>query len=138
MSDGDEPKKIQIISMHPESTSDARCSDEPGPEAYDEELVHLHESIGHLSANLSEFSVRLNEIGESNSVAYTAYILGSCMYRRWHLVEMHEKCSKKTEEQKQGDEEAKVVKNFVWSFVLPKFVKGHILKKKKRKSYMQT
>lgn len=47
----------------------------------------MQETIGYLSANLFELSLRMNELGGSNQVVYTAYCLGLWIYRWWHLVQ---------------------------------------------------
>jgi hypothetical protein len=49
--------------------------------------VLLHETLGLLSANLYEFSVRLNGLGGSNQLVYTAYTLGLWLCREWHLFQ---------------------------------------------------
>jgi len=60
-------------------------ADSPGTAR--EELILLHETVGYLSANLYEFSVRLNDLGGSNQLVYTAYTLGLWIYRWWHLIQ---------------------------------------------------
>lgn len=52
-----------------------------------EELILIHETLGYLSANLYEMSVRTNDLGASNMLVYTAFTLGLWIYRWYHLIQ---------------------------------------------------
>lgn len=53
-----------------------------------EELALFHETVGYMAGNLYELSVKLNDLGGSNSFAYSAYILGLWLFRLWRLIQL--------------------------------------------------
>ncbi|PWN93559.1 hypothetical protein FA10DRAFT_298934, partial [Acaromyces ingoldii] len=70
-----------------------------------EELALFHETVGHLAGNLYELSVKLNDLGGSNSFAYSAYILGLWLFRLWRLIQLQGEAFERKHTRLQSSEE---------------------------------